>query len=106
LLLLFHSLQKKYIIRFAKDENIKSIHISKWPKAKWNFENEEKIGDMLIEIIGKIRKFKSEKNMAMNEKIKKIAVNEKIKIFERELKETMKIEEIEYKNIEDVEIYE
>ena len=95
-----------YQLRFAKDENIKSIHISKWPKAKWSFENEEILGDTLIEIIGKIRKFKSEKNIAMNEKIRKVVVSKKIKIFERELMTTMNIEEIEYKDIEGIEIFE
>ncbi|MFH8107469.1 MAG: valine--tRNA ligase [Candidatus Aenigmatarchaeota archaeon] len=92
---------QSYFIRF---ENEKSIHISKWPIRIAIFEDEEKLGDELIEIIAKIRKYKSENKLAMNAPLKKIIINKKFSIFEREIKTTMKIDEIEYKNEDVVEI--
>lgn len=92
---------QSYFIRFEKK---KSIHISSWPTKIAIFEQEEKLGDEFIEIIAKIRKYKSDNKLAMNAPLRKIILNEKFSIFEKEIKSTMKIESVEYHKYNDVKI--
>lgn len=93
---------QSYFIRFEKE---KSIHISSWPSKIAIFENEEKMGDELIQIIAIIRKYKSENRLAMNAPLKRVVLNEKFSIFEKEIKRTMKIEEVEYHKADEIKIF-
>lgn len=84
----------------------KSIHLTEIKELDYNFEEEIKNGDFLINIISESRGKKSEANMSLKTPIKKItiecsedinnAINESIKDF----KATLFIEELELKHLE------
>lgn len=99
-----HITEEIYQLYFRRFENEKSVHISSWPSKIAIFKKEEKICDELIEIIAKIRKYKSENRLAMNAPLKKIVINKKFSILEKEIKKTMKIESIEYHDSDEVKI--
>lgn len=59
-----------YHQRFSKDEGCRSIHISKWPEIKIPIEKEvEKIGDVAIEIISKVRQAKTKVQKSLKTEI-------------------------------------
>jgi valyl-tRNA synthetase len=69
-----HVTEEIYQLFFRKFEKDKSIHITTWPNLiKLQGRNIEKIGDMAVEIISKVRQFK-----AHNHKSLKTEVNLKI----------------------------
>ena len=78
-----------------------SIHKSSWPKVNKSFINKkiEPEADVLIKLISLIRKTKSEKGISLAKPVKKVIVNSKkdISKFEKDIKETGKIEELEFK---------
>ncbi len=69
-----------YHLHFIKTEGLKSIHHSEWPKFNAELINEEaeKIGDMAVDIISIVRKFKSTNKISLKEEISTLilAVNE------------------------------
>jgi valyl-tRNA synthetase len=86
---------------FAKDEKLKSIHISKWPEGNKTLINEEaeKIGDALVEVISAVRKAKSEKGVSLKEPVKEltIALTEKeVMPFLDDLRAVTKAEKISF----------
>src|SRR3989344_5102520 len=66
-----HITEEIYQLRFAKEENYKSIHISKWPvdNKKYVDKEVEKIGDMVIKIIQDVRKFKTSNKKSLKQEI-------------------------------------
>jgi len=62
-----HITEELYQIYFKKQEKVKSIHISGWPKFDEKMINEkiEKMGDEFIEIITKVRQAKSKAQKSM-----------------------------------------
>jgi len=66
-----HITEEIYQIYFRKHENPKSIHISEWPKADAKLINKklEKEGDELIELISKVRQFKTSNKKPLKEEV-------------------------------------
>ncbi len=66
-----------YQMKFASEEKKKSIHVSSWPEVneKEIDDNVEKAGDLAVEIIGAVRKFKSEKNISLKTDVKKLTID-------------------------------
>jgi valyl-tRNA synthetase len=66
-----HITESIYQMYFAEKENCKSIHISAWPtsNSKLIDEEAEKAGDLIIAIIGAVRKFKSENKVSLKKEI-------------------------------------
>lgn len=100
-----HMAEEIYLTAFKERAKEKSIHLEKWPEAdeKRIDEDAEKKGILLNEIISALRKYKSSKNMPMNGEIACIAIlckdrkDEKgIKEMEEEIRNTMKVKEIEF----------
>jgi len=60
----------------------KSIHVSSWPK-KYNVKGDLKAGEKAIEIISKVRQFKTKNNKSLKEEVK-LVIEKK---FEKDLKE-------------------
>lgn len=81
-----------YHMKFDKEEKKKSIHISEWPKfdAKEIDESAEKAGDIAVEIISAVRKFKSEKNVSLKQELKKLVIetDQDLKPFMDDIKAT------------------
>jgi len=93
-----------YQVGFKSKEKNKSIHISAWPvfdKKKIDKEAEE-IGDLGIEIIDIVRKFKSDRQLSMKAEIKVLVlvgsgVENKIKTIIDDLKGVLNVQEIKFK---------
>jgi valyl-tRNA synthetase len=69
-----HITEAVYQSYFADKHKAKSIHLSHWPEAQKSFidEDAEKTGDLVVEIISAVRKFKSEKQVSLKKPVKLI----------------------------------
>ena len=70
-----------YHIKYSKEEKERSIHVSKWPEvdSKEVDETAEKAGDLAVDIISAVRKFKAEKNISLKTELKKLVIDTKDK---------------------------
>tara|TARA_Y100000310_G_C20667849_1_gene808604 strand:- start:1665 stop:2693 length:1029 start_codon:yes stop_codon:yes gene_type:complete len=96
-----HITEEIYQLHFAKDEKKRSIHNSSWPKADPQYidEDNEALGDKLVEIITQVRKAKTEKSLSMNASVKELVLNLKeddVKDFIEDLKAVTKAEKISF----------
>ncbi|MBU0461240.1 MAG: class I tRNA ligase family protein, partial [Nanoarchaeota archaeon] len=66
-----HITEAVYQLHFAEKERCKSIHISRWPEFQEAFidEDAELAGDLAIDLINSVRKFKSEKNVSLKKDV-------------------------------------
>ncbi|MFH1276558.1 MAG: valine--tRNA ligase [Candidatus Woesearchaeota archaeon] len=107
-----HITEEIYHLYFAEKEGKNSIHTADWPK----FEEElvdgqaELIGDIGIDIINIVRKFKSEQKMSMKDELNELVLisgendlissdenfAEMIKGVEADLKAVLKVKEIKF----------
>ena len=71
-----HLTEEIYQHMFAADKGFESLQISPWPKFNPSLADEEaeKNGDLIIAIIGEVRRDKAEKKMALNAPIKNLTV--------------------------------
>ena len=67
-----------YHLYYAKKENTKSIHISKWPDLNIVDKKAEKIGDVIINAVQDVRRAKAEKNISLKSPVKKLLIKAKI----------------------------
>jgi len=71
-----HITEEIYQAIYARDKKHKSIHVSPWPtpeKEKID-EEAEKYGDLVMAVIGEVRKDKAERRMPLNSPIKKLII--------------------------------
>jgi len=89
-----------YHLFFASKEKLKSIHVSQWPIADSNLIDDkiEKAGDVAVEVIAAVRKFKAEKNMSLKEEIKELVIETKedLKLFLDDIISTTKALEVKF----------
>ena len=64
---------------FKKHEKQKSIHITEWPKLKQRDKEAEKLGNLFIDILQKVRKFKADKKVSVKKEVVLYLEKEKIK---------------------------
>jgi len=71
-----HITEEIYQLMYAEDKKHKSIHVSPWPTpAKERIDEEdEKKGDLIIAVIGEVRRGKAEKKVSLNAPIKKLTI--------------------------------
>ncbi len=71
-----HVTEEIYQAIYAKDKKRISIHVSPWPtlEKKKIDEEAEKYGDLIIAVIGEVRKNKAERRMPLNSPIKKLTI--------------------------------
>ena len=100
-----HITEEIYQLYFAEREGGGSLHKSKWPEfdKKLVDEKAEEIGDLGVDIINTVRKFKSEKEMSMKEELKELILvsgkkgfETKIKGIVDDLKAVLKVKEIKF----------
>ncbi|MEM5872044.1 MAG: class I tRNA ligase family protein, partial [Candidatus Aenigmatarchaeota archaeon] len=92
-----HITEEIYSHYFSKTEGYKSIHISPWPNYEPTLKSNkaENIGDLAIDIIASIRKYKAENSLSVAHPLTLVIINStKIKTLTREIQKTMKINEI------------
>jgi len=83
-----HVSEEIYQNYFAKKEKKKSIHVSDWPK-KFNVKGDLKSGEKAIEIISKVRQFKTKHNKSLKEKVNLVLdkkLEKDLKVFLKDLK--------------------
>jgi len=93
-----------YQLYFAKKEGKVSIHESDWPEWKESlFDPEaEKVGDAAVEIVGVVRRFKSEASLSLKAPIKKVTVTAKedlikgLELAIPDIKGATKAEDVEF----------
>lgn len=103
-----HITEEIYQLYFNKSENCQSIHISEWPEFNSKLVNEkaEEIGDLGVDVINAVRKFKSENKMSMKDELSEIVVLGKEKEFKlilEDLKAVCKAKEIKFTGSADLE---
>ena len=71
--------EKVYKLFFEAFEGEKSIHISEWPKFEKKFidNDSEEAGDVVVEVINAVRKYKSDNKMSLKEEINKLTIPNK-----------------------------
>ncbi|MFH1668857.1 MAG: valine--tRNA ligase [Candidatus Woesearchaeota archaeon] len=67
-----HITESVYQLHFVEKEGVKSIHLARWPEVQGHMLNEqaEVVGDILVDIIGAVRKFKSENKVSLKAPVK------------------------------------
>ncbi|MBN2367529.1 valine--tRNA ligase [Candidatus Woesearchaeota archaeon] len=93
-----------YHLYFSEKEESKSIHISTWPQYNDCYvdESAEKAGDLVVEIIGAVRKFKSEKALSLKTELKQLVIDCKesdrklLGSVLSDLKSTVRAQDIEF----------
>jgi len=96
-----------YQLYFKQNENKQSLHLTSYPT--YNKENSNtsalEIGDMGVDIIGEIRKYKSQNNLSMKEEINELTIiSEKdLKSIESDLKAVLNVKNIQYKGETNIE---
>ena len=85
----------------------KSIHLTKIEALDYNYEKEEKMGDILINIISEIRGEKTTKNVTLKTPVKLLDIelskdlNEALNSMIKDFKATLFIDEIKTKEIKE-----
>jgi valyl-tRNA synthetase len=71
-----HITEAVYQMYFAQKEKMKSIHISTWPDCNEKLirEEDELSGDLLVDVLSIVRRFKSENGISLKEPLKKVVV--------------------------------
>jgi len=100
-----HITEEIYQLFFAKKENCNSIHSSKWPEFDSALVDEEAelIGDLGIDIINSVRRYKSEQQLSLKEDLQELILvsseekfQNRIKSIEKDLKAVLKVKEIKF----------
>lgn len=100
-----HITEEIYQLYFIELEKDKSIHISSWPEFNPEMidEKAELSGDIGIDIINTIRKFKSENQLSLKEDLQELVLvskeegfKEMINSIEADLKAVLKVKEIKF----------
>jgi len=102
-----HITEDIYLRLFLKNEGAVSLHLSKWPKQYpfWADIEALRLGNMAVAMISSLRQYKTSQNMAQNASLARVVISSDgleadIKRFDPVLKDTMKISEISYGDVE------
>ncbi|WP_297464358.1 valine--tRNA ligase [Thermococcus sp.] len=97
-----HITEELYQNLFRERVKAKSVHLLEWPKFREDRidENAEKLGELAREIVGAIRRYKNSHGLALNAKLKHVAIYstdsyEMLKTIEKDIAGTMNIERLE-----------
>ena len=99
-----HITEELYQLYFAEKENKKSIHVSEWPEyeEKLADKESEETGDMAVELVSAVRKYKSERNLSLKEEINELVIEcdektkAKIRKIEKDIMQTMNIKQVSF----------
>jgi valyl-tRNA synthetase len=91
-----HITEDLYQRRYKEEEGCVSIHVSAWPSVEKKFIDKkiEKLGEKAKDIITALRRYKTNKGLAMNAPIKELIIDCEKEIIPT-IKGTMKIEKTE-----------
>ena len=98
-----HITEEIYQMYFAQKENEKSIHLSAWPEFNLKFVDEkaELTGDLGVDIINTVRKYKSGQQLSLKEGFTRLILgnddlefHKMVKSMEADLKAVLNVKEI------------
>ncbi|HIH43302.1 TPA: class I tRNA ligase family protein, partial [Candidatus Woesearchaeota archaeon] len=100
-----HITEEIYHIYFSDIENQKSIHVSEWPTADTSWQGKEadealKAGNLAVEVIATVRRYKTENKMAMNFEVASAVIKckkenkKQLELVLNDLKNTLKIKDL------------
>lgn len=102
-----HIVEDIYQRLFRRSEGAPSLHLSPWPVVDPHWADIEalRLGNMAVALISSLRQYKNSQNMAQNASISRVVISSDgleadIKQFDPVLKDTMKIGEISYGDVE------
>ncbi|MBD3258997.1 valine--tRNA ligase [Candidatus Woesearchaeota archaeon] len=106
-----HLTEEIFQLYFKEKEKAKSIHVSSWPEGfrKETDENAEKAGDIAVDIISTIRKFKSDKDITLKAPVTQLVIDCKdeekkyVQMIEQDIKDAAIVEQIKYEGTADIE---
>jgi valyl-tRNA synthetase len=99
-----HITEELYQSYYKSHEKEKSIHISSWPKPEIMDKGVEEIGDIAIDIISAIRRFKSSSNKSLKTPVKTLVIEcnkdieKKLSAVMDDIKGTTNTEKVEFGN--------
>ncbi len=96
-----HITEEIYQLYFSKIDGAISVHVSSWPEYDQSLvdDNSESMGDKLIDVIAKVRKYKSESQASLKEPIKVLTLDldeDDVKPFLEDLKAATKAETVKF----------
>lgn len=69
-------------------KNVKSIHIAEWPEAQeHDYSKEEEVGDLLVDVVSRVRQFKTESQVSLKTPVKLSLPKEKLEKLEPVMKD-------------------
>ncbi len=98
-----HVTEEIYQLYFKEKEKDSSIHLSNWPKVEKKCINNhaEVVGDLIVDIVNTVRKFKSDQQMSLKEDINNLILignesefNELINSVKDDLKAVLRVRNI------------
>ena len=101
-----HLTEEIYHLYFAQREKKKSLHLSTWPLFQKEMINEvaENAGDLGIDIINTVRKYKSEQKLSLKEEFSTLVLASNDKLFQKniqllhdDLKTVLRVKEMVFK---------
>jgi valyl-tRNA synthetase len=91
-------------LRYARREDVKSIHVSRWPqyRADWEDKEAQVIGAQICEVIAQVRRHKTGNKLAMNAPLTKLVVTTKhdLTLAESDLLSVTKAQEFSHRKPE------
>ncbi len=105
-----HITEELYQLYFSEKDGKNSVHISSWPKSILTDDAALSSGDALVEVVGAVRKAKSDMQMSLGKEISKLVVRaptEKIEMVSKlvlDLKGATKAQDIEFVQADDIEV--
>ncbi len=100
-----HISEEIYQAYFATKEKCLSVHLSSWPEFRKELVDEEAeiVGDLGVDIINIVRKYKSEQKISLKEELQELVLVSEEKNFEKmiksilsDLKAVLKVKEIKF----------
>lgn len=99
-----HITEEIYQHLFKEKEGVKSIHLSKWPEynEKEIDEEAEKVGDVIVEMVAMVRKYKSQKQVSQKAPLESLTIDvelplvDKLKNVEADIKAITSAKEIKF----------
>jgi valyl-tRNA synthetase len=96
-----HVTEEIYQSYFIRHDKARSIHVSQWPDYRLIDEGAEKIGDICVQIIEKVRKLKTEKRVSLKVPVKNLRITaplskEEFELIRLDVEKTLSAEKIEF----------
>lgn len=97
--------EELYHYQFDKVEGIDSMHRTMWPEEFLIDEKCEDSGDLLVDVLGVVRKYKSDKNVSQKTELNKIVIDlskkEELMVVIEDLKSVTKSKKIVFESVSD-----